>query len=68
MKRHELGDAPDAGEVPTNCPSCRSRDLKTTSKVVTSATYWRCQACGEVWNVRRQREGSRYVGYPRFGR
>ena len=46
---------------PTQCPACRSSSVTTTSKVVTTATYWRCEACGEVWNVTR-REANRYSG------
>ena len=46
--------------APDRCPSCRSRDLKTTSTVINAATYWRCCACGEVWNVARLKAGSRY--------
>jgi transposase-like protein len=46
--------------APTACPVCKSKDLTTTSKNVTSATYWRCTACGEVWNVERLEAGSRY--------
>ncbi len=49
---------------PTACPSCRSKDLTTTSKTVTASTYWRCLACGEVWNAGRQEAASRY--WPRY--
>jgi transposase-like protein len=42
--------------APSRCPSCRSNDVRTTSKVVTAASYWRCEACGEVWNVARRRD------------
>jgi transposase-like protein len=51
----------DAGSTaPSRCPACRSQDVKTTSKVVNAEAYWRCCGCGEVWNVGRHREGSRY--------
>jgi ribosomal protein L37AE/L43A len=36
--------------APTACPFCRSLDLKTTSKILDESTYWRCLACGEIWN------------------
>jgi transposase-like protein len=49
---------PDKPLIPTACPSCRSTDLKTTSKTVDEATYWRCAACGEVWNAGRRREAT----------
>ena len=42
--------------VPAACPACRSTDLKTTAKTIDEATYWRCRACGEIWNVARRRE------------
>ena len=45
---------------PSACPACRSSAVKTTSKTVTRETYWRCEACGEVWNVAR-RKVSRYT-------
>jgi len=49
---------PDKPLIPTACPACRSTDLKTTSKTVDEATYWRCAACGEVWNAGRRREAT----------
>ncbi len=60
--RAERNDpTPSGGVAPaTRCPSCRSDDVKTTSKVVNAETYWRCCGCGEVWNVGRNRQGSRY--------
>ena len=57
----------EPGEVPKACPSCGSRDVVTTSKVVDASSYWRCGACGEVWNIGRQREANRYSIRP-FGR
>jgi transposase-like protein len=32
------------------CPFCKSPDVTTTNKVVTASTYWRCLACGQIWN------------------
>lgn len=45
----------DRVEAPTKpiCPICRSDQVSTTSKSITDATYWRCQACGEIWNQSR---------------
>jgi transposase-like protein len=59
---------PEPAGTPTHCPTCRSQDLKTTSKTVTDESYWRCGACGEVWNVRRRASGSRYAMHRPFGR
>lgn len=39
--------------TPPMCPSCRSRATVTTSATPDDASYWRCTACGEVWNVAR---------------
>ena len=63
---------PDRDEVkapitaPAACPSCRSADIKTTSKSVNVETYWRCVACGEVWNVTRRE--TRRPSYGSFSR
>ncbi len=50
-----------APSAPTNCPTCRSIEITTTSKVINVETYWRCGACGDVWNVGRRRQGTRYA-------
>jgi transposase-like protein len=54
--------------APTRCPACRSQDITTTSKVANVDSYWRCCACGEVWNVERNRAGSRYANHVPYGR
>jgi transposase-like protein len=64
--RHHFRDRTerdDDVQPPTTCPACKSREL-TTSKPVTSESYWRCLKCGEVWNAERLEAGSRYS--PRF--
>ena len=66
--RPDPGSVTALPELPSQCPTCRSQDLKTTSKAVNAETYWRCCACGEVWNVARLREGSRYATYRPFRR
>jgi transposase-like protein len=36
------------------CPFCRSEQVTTTSKSpVTQNVYWRCHACGQIWNQAR---------------
>jgi transposase-like protein len=64
--RHHFSDriAKEDVQAPTACPVCKSRDLTTTSKTVTSSSYWRCVTCGEVWNAERLEAGSRY--WPRY--
>ncbi len=47
--------SPDQPVVPTECPACGATDLRTTSKTIDDATYWRCVVCGEIWNVGRRR-------------
>jgi predicted Zn finger-like uncharacterized protein len=68
MRSQDVPGAADPVGAPTNCPTCRSQDLITTSKVISEESYWRCGACGEVWNVRRQRAAARYVDRRPFGR
>jgi ribosomal protein L37AE/L43A len=38
---------------PAACPFCESKAVGTLAKVITASTYWRCQACGEMWNPER---------------
>jgi transposase-like protein len=45
--------------APKTCPFCKSVDVTTTSKAVSVSTYWRCTACGEIWNVGRLHDGRR---------
>jgi uncharacterized Zn finger protein len=55
---------PKPVETPVRCPACGARELNTTSKVIDRNTYWRCLACGEVWNLIRRETGGRF-GYRR---
>jgi uncharacterized Zn finger protein len=59
--RIDRRQADEATPAPTRCPGCGSAGLTTTSKVITSATYWRCKACGEIWNAGRRKTAGRYV-------
>ena len=54
--------------APSQCPTCRSKDVTTTSKAVSASTYWRCTACGDVWNVQRRRDAGRYSYPSQWGR
>ena len=49
--------------TPEACPACRSPLVTTTEKHPDINTYWRCQRCGEVWNVGRRDHGPRPVGW-----
>lgn len=63
-------DGPAAGAVepPKKCPECGATDLTTASKVANAESYWRCNGCGEVWNVGRLDAASRYVGFGSYRR
>ena len=52
-RRHP--DTVVATEPPAACPSCRSSRLSHEGKTITASSYWRCETCGEVWNVGRRR-------------
>ena len=43
--------------APAACPACGSGHIQTTSKTIDASSYWRCQHCGEVWNVLRRDAG-----------
>ena len=49
----ESANAADASPV---CPACQSAAVTTTAKRPDVDSYWRCQRCGEVWNIGRRRE------------
>jgi hypothetical protein len=36
-----------------------SKAVGTLAKVITASTYWRCQACGEMWNPERHERTTR---------
>jgi transposase-like protein len=42
-----------AAVAPSGCPFCESTDIHTTSKTISVSTYWRCTACGQIWNAER---------------
>jgi transposase-like protein len=46
-------DAP-AIELPTRCPACRSPEISSGTATPDVNAYWRCAACGEVWNAARR--------------
>lgn len=54
----------DRAVAPERCPACASPAIVTTAKHPDSESYWRCTACGEVWNVsRRQPERQEVRGW-----
>jgi len=56
LSPQELDELP----APTACPFCHSPKIMTTSDKVTTSSYWRCETCGEMWNVSRLRASSRF--------
>jgi transposase-like protein len=44
--------------IPTVCPACQSRSITTTARTPDESTYWRCDSCGEIWNVSRRDAGA----------
>lgn len=67
-QRSNANDTASVTTAPAHCPTCHSQDVTTASKVVDAATYWRCGACGDVWNVGRRLDASRYSHVRGFGR
>ena len=63
-KMNHWKKAPDPVVVPppapTSCPYCRSPRIVTTGEKVDASSYWRCQACGEMWNLGRSQAQHRY--------
>ncbi len=51
--------------APSECPFCHSPAVTTTSKVPDLSAYWRCEACGEVWNLSRLETPASRYGYHR---
>jgi transposase-like protein len=41
-------------DIPTRCPACRSAAISTAAATPDVNAYWRCAACGEVWNAARR--------------
>jgi formate dehydrogenase maturation protein FdhE len=51
-----------APATPVACPFCGSAKVAAATEKVDSFTYWRCETCGQMWNVGRLRVASRH-GY-----
>ncbi len=44
---------PESPVSPVACPFCQSAKIRAASEKVDSSAYWRCEACGQMWNVGR---------------
>jgi hypothetical protein len=49
-------DSPSASgaAAPSACPACRATTISTAAKSPDQTSYWRCSACGEIWNAGRR--------------
>jgi hypothetical protein len=45
---------------PTSCPFCRATTLRSPGEKFDANAYWRCEACGEMWNAARLQTSSRH--------
>jgi ribosomal protein L37AE/L43A len=54
--------APMPPTAPTACPFCQARSITSASEKIDASTYWRCETCGQMWNVGRLQTSNRY-GY-----
>jgi ribosomal protein L37AE/L43A len=62
-----IATAPEPSKAVTACPFCRSLKIMTTRQKVDATNYWRCEACGEIWNTGRlQGSSSRVADRPRW--
>lgn len=59
--RQSLADA-GSTNAPESCPACHSASITSTAKSPNINSYWRCDSCGEVWNISR-RQNERRGGY-----
>ena len=57
--RTPIAPVEKAVQRPEACPFCQSKAVGTLAKVITASTYWRCQACGEMWNPERHERTTR---------
>lgn len=48
--RGRNGEADASRVLPSACPTCKSAAITTMAKVPNPQSYWRCEACGDVWN------------------
>jgi len=44
--------------APAACPFCRSPRIATSAAKVDASSYWRCEACGQMWNADRLRSSA----------
>ena len=55
-----LNDREAPPTAPTACPFCRATTIRSPGEKVDLDAYWRCEACGEMWNLSRMQSLHRY--------
>ena len=53
----DRSDSDRTKRSPPACPACTSASVTTTAKHPDVDSYWRCERCGEVWNIGRRHDG-----------
>jgi transposase-like protein len=55
IKPRAADDVDKTPVTPAACPFCQSPNVKTKTAAgkVDADSYWRCEACGEMWNAGR---------------
>jgi len=56
MDSSDRSDSDTTTDRSPACPACRSLSVTTTAKHPNDESYWRCEQCGEIWNVGRRHE------------
>ena len=54
MTAFNRSDSADTTSSRPACPACRSASVTTTARNPDINSYWRCERCGEVWNIGRR--------------
>jgi transposase-like protein len=57
MKAPNQSESDRTTHRPSVCPACTSASVTTTAKRPDVESYWRCDRCGEIWNVSRRQVG-----------
>lgn len=55
MNSFNQSDSGLTAKHPPACPECASSSVTTTDKHPDVNSYWRCEQCGEIWNIGRRR-------------
>lgn len=56
MNAFDRSDSRRPTSGPPACPACQSASVTTTAKNPDASSYWRCERCGEIWNVGRRHD------------